>query len=208
VKISYVASWREGDDGLLGGQLEIGAGALTFHPHDADEAGVRELRFDEIDSLELRPPEERPTLVLRSPGGRVVELESAVDRSILGDLLEHAFAHGLRAGGPARRVLVALRLKPGCRPAALELLRRGPPFEPGQTRLIEHDVYVLGDEVLFVFVTAGGEELSGLAAPDFWVAAAAWRPLMAGGIRLAESAYLWTRERESEPAPGHPGLGL
>ena len=207
MKVSYGVTWCEPPAAALPGQLEVGSRALRFAPFGADGEASVELGFDEVEGLEIRPPDERPTVVLSARGGRQVEIESAVDRWILGDLLEHLFVHALAPGTEPRRILVALQIKPGHRRETRELLRTGPPFDPSESGLARHDVFLLDDQVLFVFATHGGRELARFVEPDFWETVAAWRPLMVGGVRLAESAYGWS---EGEPAPpvGHPGLGL
>lgn len=205
MRISYGVVWREAG-AAFDGRLELAARALELHPAREGEPAPAPLAFDDLVGVEIRPPEERPALVLRSKDDREVVLESAVDRWILGDLVARLFVHGL-GGGPARRTLVALRLRPGCRERARELLRAGPPFDPGPTDLSLHEAFLLEDTVLFLFATRGGEELEALTEPDFWRPAAAWRELMSGEILLAEPAFAWRRD-EAGRSTAHLGLGL
>lgn len=208
MKVSYGVVWREGEAPDAAGLLGIEPHALVLRPLEDQSAVEREFAFDEIAAVEIRPPVERPTLVLRSQSGREAEIESAVDKWILGDLLERIFVHGLGGAQDSRRILVAMKLRPGCREQALELLRGGPPFDPAGTGLALHEVFLLEDEALFLFATHAGEDLERLVEPDFWRSAAAWRELVSGGVRLAEPVYSWHREDAGAHHVGHLGLGL
>jgi hypothetical protein len=196
-------SWREAQASTRPGRLTVGEAALRFATRAGEEAFERELAFDELAAVELRPPAERPSILLRCRDGREVELESAADSRILGDLLDHVFAPAAGAAADSRRILVALRLQPGGRERARELLAAGQPFEPGATRLTLHDVFLLDDEALLLLSTRDGG-LAPLLEPAFW-SAPGWRELMAGGVRLAEPAYSSGHEA---PHLAHLGLGL
>lgn len=95
-----------------------------------------------------------------------------------------------------QRLVVVVPLAQGAYGQARALLAEGPPFELEETRFVRHDVYLSPDEVVFVFEASGDEPatLSVRAAdPSFWRAAAAWRPLMAGRPRTAETVFSWER---------------
>jgi len=210
VKTAYGVVWRE-QDAEQAGRLEVGPLTLRLTALDDEHAVVRELAFDAVTAVELRPPGGgtlHTTVVLTSRDGRTVEIESAVERWILGELVESVFVHNLRGGRGGQRILVALELKPGCRDAAQQLLRAGPPFDPSGTALRLHDVFLLEDEALFLFDTDDRDDLERLAEPRFWQAAAAWAELMAGRVRLADHAYSWTRDDTSPKEESHPGLGF
>ena len=68
-----------------------------------------------------------------------------------------------------------------------------PPFEPGKAGIIRHEVFVTGDEAIFVFETEPDvqslEKI--LADPELWEVAAAWEHCIAGPPRLAAEAYRW-----------------
>jgi hypothetical protein len=49
------------------------------------------------------------------------------------------------------RYVVTTRLKPGAAPGAEELLRRGPPFDPGEAGLSTHEAYLTDDRIYLVF---------------------------------------------------------
>jgi hypothetical protein len=91
------------------------------------------------------------------------------------------------------------RLKPGAESQAAELIEKGPPFDPGESGLDRHAVYLSAGEVVFVFE---GREVEWIVEelvdePFRWLAADAleeWRPLVDGEPRIARPAYVWTRE--------------
>jgi hypothetical protein len=95
-----------------------------------------------------------------------------------------------------RRLVVVVPLADGAQERARELLADGPPFDLGDTQFVRHDVYLTASEAIFVF-EAGDDEPATLSIraedPSVWRAAAAWRPLMAGRPRTAETIFTWER---------------
>jgi hypothetical protein len=114
------------------------------------------------------------------------------------------------------RLLVAVPLKEGMLEQARELIAEGPPFDSEETGLERHRVFLLEDEVLFVFESGQSAKKleAALARPDLWRGAAAWQDLVAGPPRIAEAVYAWDREApedgrdenslsfEATPGPG------
>ena len=94
---------------------------------------------------------------------------------------------------------IIARLKSGAEPRAAELIGEGPPFDPAESGLRRHAVYLSAGEVMFVFE---GDEVEwvvdGLVENPFrWQVSAAldaWRPLIDGEPRIARPAYAWERE--------------
>lgn len=212
MKVSYGVVWRERDRGQAEGHLTIGPHSLLLSA-GADDAIVRELSFEWIAAAELRipaPTSRHSTLVLKSAdGGPEIEIESAVSRQIMSHLLERLFVDRLGDAEGGQRILVALKLKPGRRDAARELLSVGPPFDPKQAGLARHEVFLLDDEVLFLFETYRDADVQQLIEPSFWQATESWRELTTGEARLAEQAYTWTRGNLAPSGRGmHPGLGF
>ena len=97
------------------------------------------------------------------------------------------------------RLVVVVPLAEGAQEKARELLAQGPPVDLDETQFIRHEVFLSPHEVVFVF-EAGDDEPATLsvraADPSVWKAAAAWRPLMAGRPRTAETAFTWERESD------------
>jgi hypothetical protein len=202
--LAYGVVWHKGESAEPG-QLVVGSDSLRLLDYGEPDVVLHELRFDDIHALEVRGVADgRAIVVIHACAGERVEIESNVDRWLLSDLVEKAFWHRLIGAQRRDRLLVSVRLRPGMRKAALELLRAGPPFELADTAIVGHDVFVVDDEVLFLFETdehgAQREE-----ATRLWDAVTAWRDLVLE-IRVAERVYRWGRT-EAVP-PTHPGLGL
>jgi hypothetical protein len=93
------------------------------------------------------------------------------------------------------RFVVVASLRAGARDEARLLIENGPPFDPEQTRLTAHEVFITEREVVFLFEGEEArktvEELVG--DPRLWRAATAWKACLDGRPRLADEAYAWTR---------------
>jgi hypothetical protein len=48
------------------------------------------------------------------------------------------------------QIAIVARLKSGTEPRAAELIAQGPPFDPDESGLERHTVYLAADEVLFI----------------------------------------------------------
>jgi hypothetical protein len=107
---------------------------------------------------------------------------------------------GLQLGADAcRRTAFVVPLAEGTFERARELLQGGPPFDPAETALDRHEVFLTPSEVVFVFESRAGMDALEplLAEPELWASAAAWRELLAGPPRLAEDVYSWSRPPRS-----------
>jgi len=93
------------------------------------------------------------------------------------------------------RLVLVVPLKEGGADRARELLAEGPPFELEATELSRHEVYLTDREAVFVFEAAGDTPPLRLQAgnPTLRTAAAAWREVLAGRPRKAETAFSWAR---------------
>jgi hypothetical protein len=107
------------------------------------------------------------------------------------------------------QLAIVARLKPGAEPKARELIASGPPFDPTESGLDRHTVYLSADEVVFVFE---GPEVEWIVDklvddPFHWVVTEAleqWRPLLEDQPRIARPAYAWQRENAAvKVAPFH-----
>lgn len=92
-------------------------------------------------------------------------------------------------------IAVVAPLKYGAQAEARALIEAGPPFDPARTSLDRHEVFLTGDEAVFVFEGANAraavEQLVGESS--VWKAALAWRRCLAGRPRIAEDVYEWRR---------------
>lgn len=102
------------------------------------------------------------------------------------------------------RVVAIAKLRSGSHEAAAELLRAGPPFDPGAIGLVRHDAYLSASEVVFVFEGPDVElRLGGLlddpaASASFGV----WGPLLEATPTAAHELYHWEAAGDDDGAGG------
>jgi hypothetical protein len=95
-----------------------------------------------------------------------------------------------------QRVVVTAKLRDGSHDAAAELLRAGPPYDPGDIGLVRHGVYLGASEVVFVFEGPDVEHQvqNLLNDPVASAAFAVWGPLLQGTPSAAHELYYWEAE--------------
>ncbi|HEX2110205.1 MAG TPA: hypothetical protein VHF67_01515 [Gaiellaceae bacterium] len=93
------------------------------------------------------------------------------------------------------RLVIVVPLREGVRDEARRLLEEGPPFALEETRFDRHEVYLTASEAVFVFEAPRDPATLDLRAEDpaLWRAAAAWRRVIRGRPRVAETAFTWRR---------------
>jgi hypothetical protein len=99
------------------------------------------------------------------------------------------------------QLAIVARLKSGAGPQAAKLIAEGPPFDPAESGLTRHAVYLSSGEVIFVFEGHQVEWIvDGMIDDPFqWLvvdALDAWRPLIEGQPRIARPAYAWEAQVE------------
>jgi hypothetical protein len=209
---SYAVVWREGAAPPATGKLELLQGGMRL---DGLE-GSREIPYASVARVHVgRTAAERiggsPSVVLERRTGAPVTISTIAQPSLVGEIVEQLAALQAHPEAPLL-IAVVVPLKLGSRDEVRRLLRRGPPFDPGQIPGLErHEVLLTDEEAIFLFESElGADALMPLLSDEsFWRAAAAWRDHMAGPPRLAEDAYSWASGAESEdlsylPTPG-PG---
>ena len=109
------------------------------------------------------------------------------------------------------RFVISCPLAPGSGAAVRELLEEGPPFDLESTSLDRHEVFLAGDELIFVFEGPRAREEAErlMASPEVRDRAGRLGALMAGAPQLPEEVYSWERPEELEglnfgstPGPG------
>jgi hypothetical protein len=92
-----------------------------------------------------------------------------------------------------RRIVVTAKLKPGSHDAAAEVLRAGPPYDPGDIGLVRHGVYLGGSEVVFVFEGPDIEQRLRdlLNDPTASAAFSAWGSILDGTPSAAHEVFHW-----------------
>jgi hypothetical protein len=99
----------------------------------------------------------------------------------------------LRLGHVGRRTAVVVPLRAGSEADVRELLDAGPPFDPAEIGLEQHEVFLTADEAVFVFDSPLGHAAieSLLERPELWARAGDWLKHVAGPPRIAAEAYAW-----------------
>ena len=214
VVTSYAVTWKQGDDASRSGRLELTPGGLAFEGSGATGVAEESIQFGDL--LDVRVGRSasdrlsgRQTLVLEPRSGQPIRIASVVHPGIISELAEH-LASQLGKAHAMSRAVVVLPLREGASEQAAELLRAGPPFDPGEVGLERHHVFLTEREAVFVFEADSREAADKLVGERrFWSAASAWKEIVEGPPRLAEDAYSWVRPHLSndvsfEPTPG-PG---
>jgi hypothetical protein len=204
---SYGVSWHGEGEGVSEGRLRLDAKALLLEGHD--EAGAparREIPYGELTGIRVvggdDPGAGGTTLVLQRASGDVAVRSVAARAGLLQELVA-AIAESSLA--KQRRAVVVLPLREGAAGRARALAAAGPPFDPDESALTRHELFVTESEAVFVFEALSAAALESLLGRlDVWAAAAAWRDLVAGSPRLATIAYAWERSG----AVAGPGLGF
>ena len=207
---SYGVVWREGSRAPVTGKLELLPRVL--HLEGRDES--REVPYDGVAAIRVgRSPSDRinggPAVVVERRSGDPITIATVAQPSVVGEIAERLAA--LQLGSQtSRRLVVIIPLKPGSQASVSRLLGQGPPFDPAAVRgLGRHEVFVTSDEAVFVFESdLGADALAPLLAePKLWQAAGAWGEHVAGPPRVAESAFVWSRNDPEDgisflPTPG------
>ena len=116
-----------------------------------------------------------------------------------------------------RRFVVTARLEPGATATVREILREGPPFEPADTALVRHEVFLGDDELVFLFEGEHAEEEAKrlLENPDVLGRAGRIGAHLAEPPRLPEEVFSWERPPDldgvtftPQPGPGDSEGGL
>lgn len=93
------------------------------------------------------------------------------------------------------RLAMIAKLKEGASEQAAILVRRGPPFDPGEHGFERHAVYLNGDQVIFLFEgDAADRSVQDILANRARSAALrAWGPLLDQVPQPAVEGYYWKR---------------
>jgi hypothetical protein len=209
---SYGVVWREGTAEPATGKLELLPRALRLEGRDRSQ----EVPYEDVTAIRIgRSGADRingsPAVVVERLEGERVIISTVAQPSLIGEIAERLAALQLGAR-KNRRIVVVLPLKPDAHEPVSALLRQGPPFDPASIEgLDRHEVYVNGNEAVFVFESAlGADALAPLLTdPKLWESVSAWGQHIAGAPRIAEEAFSWSRAQVDAdvfylPTPG-PG---
>jgi hypothetical protein len=204
---AYAVGWHE-RDGLVEGRLRLVPHALRLESLEDRDQVLCELPLERISGLRIRDLDGIPgrtRLELETSDSCPVSIESIVGKWIFVDLVQAAVEDGL-AGGGRNAFLVAVRLEPARRDEAIALLRAGPPFEPSETTLSSHEVFVLDDEIVFLFETED-RDATREEGFELFDAALAWQKVIRD-VRIGECVYAWRRVEPPSIRSRLVGLGF
>lgn len=208
MKTTYAVKWREPDGRTYLGRLAFGSRTLQLEGRGAGGPAVdRQIGYDEVRSVRVGSEradrlDGRPALVVERADGRYLVTSAGAGAGIIQELVDRLGE--LRLATP-RRATVVVPLKPGVLERARTIVDAGPPFDPAETALTRHELWLSEREAIFVFEANSEDGLAALLGQlDLWAAAVDWRDLVAGPPRLAQMSYAWER-----PEPrAVPKLGL
>jgi hypothetical protein len=209
---SYGVVWREGDQPVVSGKLELLPRGLHFEGRDRQsDIPYERLSGVHVGRTAAERLDGRPSVVLERQGGDVVTISAVAQSNLVGEIAERLAA--LRLGArDARPLFIVLPIKPGSYDDVRVLLEAGPPFDPEAMEGLErHEVFLTPGEVVFSFESSLGREALSrlLSSPEIWQAAAAWHEHVDGPPRIADHVFSWSRPDDSPdvsylPTPG-PG---
>ena len=197
--------WREGDGDPAVGELIVARDVLRFEgARGGAEAGAQ-IRFSDVRGVRVarRAPERRngrPTIVIdRDTTPFYLE---PVGAGLLGEIASLLTMLREKEARPTDHVAVIVPLRKGTESRAASLVALGPPFDLVGTGIRSHQVYVGGQEAIFVF---GGPDVHDvlertLADPALWRAGLAWRNVIAGRPRMLRCSFSWAAPVALDPA--------
>lgn len=192
---TYAVSWQEPTGFLGAGRLELGTDALILEGRNGSSEVRRAFPYRNMAGLRVARGsgerlQSRPTLIVDLEGGGTLRIASVAQAGIVAELAERL---GELAGHRTiEREALVVPLRPGAQAKAEALLANGPPFDPAEFGLVDHEVFVTNSEVVFIFEGTPGVFSEHLAAEEtLWKAADAWLPLIDGPLRLGLQAYAW-----------------
>jgi hypothetical protein len=199
MNISYGVVWHESGLPVASGKLELLPRAVRFEGAAESRPTSREIAYENLSGVRIGRSEAdridgRPSLVLERRSGQPITIASVAQSGVVAEIAERLAALQLGPGA-RRRTAFVVPLKDGSHDAARALLDGGPPFDPEETALDRHEVFLTPDEVVFIFDSRiGADALEPLLSnPELWQSASAWREHLAGPPRIAEDIYSWTR---------------
>jgi hypothetical protein len=195
---TYAVTWQNGE-GLHSGKAELRAKALHL---DATDDHL-EVRYEDLSGVSIaRAARERiagrPTLVLERRDGGSVRLASIAQLGIVSELAERLAALHLGHLLARHRIVVVLPLREGVHDEVCGLLDRGPPFDPEQAGLRQHQVFLTDHEVVFFFDTLDERALERFFSDtNVWAAAGVWGEYAGGPVRIGDETYAWAKSADA-----------
>jgi hypothetical protein len=202
----YAASFRVGFSALAAGVLVLDESRLLLEGRSLQGPVKLSIPYSEVSEVRIgRLPEERlngrSALLLSHKDGDLVRIEP-MDFGLLNELAGLIAALANEHADATERVSVILPLRKGQLARARELVAQGPPFDPAMLGLTSHEVFLTGEEAIFVFQGRNvRKKLERLTRdPTLWQAGLAWRRCVGGSPRFSiampdpgdSPLYSWT----------------
>jgi hypothetical protein len=199
MRTSYGVVWREGEQPLARGKLELLPRAVRLEGISGDEQTTREIAYDSLSEIRVgRSSKERidgrPSLLLEPRTGETVAIASVAQAGVVAELAERLAALQLGREG-RRRLAVIVPLREEAHEEVRSLVAAGPPFDLEPLGIDRHQVFLTPSEAVFVFESElGARALEPLLEdPRLWQSAAGWHAFVAGPPRIAEDVFSWER---------------
>ena len=210
MRVNYAVVWCEGQFPQGIGKLELLQRALRLDGVSNGSPAVIDIPYEDLSGVRVGHARddrvaERSALLLERRSGPTVRVASFGHPNLISEIAERVAS--LQLGGSAvRRTVVVAPTEPGREEEVRELLAHGPPFDPEAAGLDRHQVFLTGEEAVFLFESRLAEPAL-LLDPAVLAGAAAWQDVLAGPPRIAETVYSWTRIGEGfDPALTPPEL--
>src|SRR5580765_1332727 len=160
MRTSYGVVWREGENPLARGKLELLPRALRLDGMVGSMPIVRELPYESLSEIRIGRSsldriDGRPSLVLEPRTGDTLSIASVAQAGVLAEIAERLAGLQFGSEGP-RRLAVVLPLREDDGEAVRALLAAGPPFDPEALGLDRHQVFLTASEAIFVFESTVG----------------------------------------------------
>lgn len=189
--VRYAVAFRVAPGAPAAGALVVCEDRVLLEGQSSEGRSELSVPYADITEVRIgRSPEERlngkPALLIEREGAQPIQIEP-LGFGLLHELAEILTSLALENANPGQRVAVIVPLKRTQLARARELVSQGPPFDPGAFGFTRHEVFLIGDEAIFLFtgprVRAKLARMTG--DPTLWQVGRAWRDCIAGRPRIA-----------------------
>jgi hypothetical protein len=199
---SYAARWREPDQSIALGKVIVDVDGLRLEGSTAEgRLSRRVIPYAQLTGVRIgREPAEQlgssRSLVLERSSGPALCLD-VLGPGMLFELADALTALATAAAEQAERVVLVLPLRADSLEQARTILAGGPAFDPAETGLERHDVFLTDSEAVFLFEGANAADIVQrlVSDPAVFAAAVRWKTLLAAAPRLGRRTYTWTQTR-------------
>lgn len=202
---THAVVWAEGDQPPRVGRLDLRGDSFRLTGGSRAGEADRVVEASEIAAVRVG----------HRASERLRDMKTVIVTRRVGDPIAIASVNGLGAvieiaellselgrGTPGfQSVLVRVPIRHRRLPQVCALVRRGPPFHPGEIAgLRHHEVFVCDQAVIFLFQ---GRDVRGAVDqlarnPAIWKAAVDWHNCLAGRPTIIDSTYRWSPDDQDQ----------